>query len=265
MTMAHALVFDSGVGGLSVLQEMRGLPGFKSFTYAADNGFFPYGEKPDETLVKRVDEVTRKLVACFQPDVLVIACNTASTIALAQVRQHASIPVVGVVPSIKPAAELTKTGVIGLLATEATINRPYTDQLIEQFAPGRRVIRIGSQKLVRFAEAKLMGEPPDPALIRSILEPFRAEPLLDVVVLGCTHFPFLREECAIALGRKVTWLDSGVAVAKQAVRVLEARGFDMTRGHKAPSLSAVFTAQDAHAQALQPALSRMGFTSFSFR
>lgn len=139
----RVLVFDSGVGGLSVLAELRRQSGLRRFVYAADNGFFPYGEKDDAALTQRVDAVIRRLVQRFSPDILVVACNTASTVVLPHIRSHLQLPVVGVVPAIKPAATATKSKVIGLLATPATIHRGYTQQLVNQFAHDCRVIEWG--------------------------------------------------------------------------------------------------------------------------
>ncbi len=257
----RVLVFDSGVGGLSVLAELRRQSGLRRFIYAADNGFFPYGEKEDQALVARVDAVIRQLVLRYAPDILVMACNTASTIVLPHIRSHLQLPVVGVVPAIKPAAALSKTKVIGLLATPATINRSYTQQLIDQFANGCRVIRVGRRELVGIAEAKLRGEKVDIAVLREILKPYREEVAVDVIVLGCTHFPLLKEELAEALGRDVIWQDSAMAVAQQTVRILSADGWQLN-GSGVSELTAVFTADTEEMRALKPGLERMGFKHF---
>ncbi|TPW07174.1 MAG: glutamate racemase [Alphaproteobacteria bacterium] len=153
----RALVFDSGVGGLSVLDAIVNAGLAVDLDYVADNAWLPYGEKPDAALVARVPALIRALVDEWAPDAVVIACNTASTIALDAVRAAIAAPVVGVVPPIKPAAEATKTGVIGLLATPATVARPYTDELIAKFAADKTVIRFGSTALVDAAERVLAG------------------------------------------------------------------------------------------------------------
>jgi glutamate racemase len=162
-------------------------------------------------------------VDAVRPDVFVIACNTASTLALAEVRAALSIPVVGTVPAIKPAAKLTETGTIGLLATPGTIRRAYTAQLIEQFAAGRRVILHGSLELVKLAEAHARGEDVPPAAYAAAQAPlFNAEGAdqIDTVVLACTHFPLVRGQLIATAPRAVSYIDSGAAIARQTIRVL---------------------------------------------
>ena len=153
------LVFDSGMGGLTVAREVQALAPFIAVDYAADSGFFPYGEKSDAALRQRLPEVAKALCQVARPDVFVIACNTASTLALPEVRAALDIPVIGTVPAIKPAAQLTRTGTIGLLATPGTVRRAYTAELIEDFASGVRVILHGSIALVRMAEQVASGHP----------------------------------------------------------------------------------------------------------
>lgn len=221
--MTRVLVFDSGVGGLSVLDSLLVLPRDIAFDYIADNAWLPYGLKPDAALRERVPALLEHVVRQWGSDAVVVACNTASTIALAEVRARLSVPVIGVVPPIKPAAEQTQTGTIGLLATPATVRRPYTDDLIARFAGGQRVIRFGSTALVQAAERKLRGEPADAeAVAEAIAGLFGAEGgvKIDVVALACTHFPLLRAELAAAAPRDVTWLDSGAAIARRVVDVL---------------------------------------------
>src|SRR5690554_6959293 len=146
------LIFDSGVGGLSILKEIHQQLPQLNLNYLMDNAAFPYGTKSDEFLTKRVIEVCSKAVAELAPDILVVACNTASTLALPQLRAALKIPVVGVVPAIKTAANLSTTKVIGLIATPATVCRPYTDNLVAEFAPNCEVHRLGSTELVLWAE-----------------------------------------------------------------------------------------------------------------
>ncbi len=223
MTRKRALVFDSGVGGLSVLDAIIDAGAALDLDYAADNAWLPYGAKSDAALRDRVPKLIAELVREWAPDAVVIACNTASTIALDAVRAAVSVPVVGVVPPIKPAAALTRTGVIGVLATPATVARPYTDDLIARFAADKQVIRFGSTALVAAAEAKLAGRELDPAAIREAIEGLFAAPggdRLDVVALACTHFPLLVSELAAAAPRPVAWLDSGAAIAARLLSVL---------------------------------------------
>src|SRR5512145_272302 len=156
--MKRVLVFDSGVGGLSVLDAIAASEHALELDYVADNAWLPYGLKSDAELRARVPALLQRLVEQWRPEAVVVACNTASTIALDAVRAALTVPVVGVVPPIKPAAALTRTGVIGLLATPATVKRAYTDDLVAQFAADKKVVRHGSAALVQAAEQKLRGE-----------------------------------------------------------------------------------------------------------
>lgn len=217
------LVFDSGIGGLTVREELARLAPGLTIDYAADTGFFPYGDKPDAALAARVPAVARALVEAARPDVFVIACNTASTLALEATRAALSIPVVGTVPAIKPAAGLSKTGTIGLLATPGTLARPYTARLIADFAAHCRIISHGSVALVHLAERFAAGEAVDPAEIAAAQAPLFAAPgseAIDTVVLACTHFPLLREQLAAAAPEGIAYIDSGAAIARQTLRVL---------------------------------------------
>ncbi|MGE0743397.1 MAG: glutamate racemase [Hyphomonadaceae bacterium] len=223
--MSRVLVFDSGVGGLSVLDAIAASGHAFDLDYAADNAWLPYGLKSDAQLQARVPALLNQLATQWKPDAVVIACNTASTIALDATRAMLSMPVVGVVPPIKPAAALTKTGVIGLLATPATVRRTYTDDLIAQFAPDKKVIRFGSAALVGAAEDKLGGKGADSDAVEEAIAGLFASPGgsdIDVVALACTHFPLLRDELAAAAPRACVWLDSGEAIARRVAHVLSA-------------------------------------------
>lgn len=212
----RALVFDSGVGGLSVLDAIVDAGLAVDLDYAADNAWLPYGEKPDAALLARVPALIAALAGEWAPDAVVIACNTASTIALDAVRDAVSIPVVGVVPPIKPAAAATRTGVIGLLATPATVARPYVDDLIARFAADKIVVRFGSTALVGAAERALAGAAVDKSAVAEAIAGLFDAPHgdgVDVVALACTHFPLLAAELSAAAPRDVMWLDSGAAIA----------------------------------------------------
>lgn len=217
------LVFDSGMGGLTVAREIQALAPRLSVDYAADSGFFPYGDKSDEALRARLPMTARQLVDAANPDVFVIACNTASTLALDEVRAVLDIPVVGTVPAIKPAAQQTRTGTIGLLATPGTVRRAYTAQLIEDFASEVRVILHGSVALVRMAEEIASGAAVAMDAFREAQAPlFDADggQDIDTIVLACTHFPLIRGELAATVPHPVTYVDSGEAIARQTLRVL---------------------------------------------
>ena len=214
------LVFDSGVGGLSILQAIGGrLPQFE-YVYASDNAGFPYGTKSEVELVERTDKVLRALIRLENPDIVVIACNTASTVALPKIRSHFTKPVVGVVPAIKPAAAKSTSKVIGLLATPGTVNRAYTHQLISDFASHCEVISVGSSEMVELAEQKLRGHHIDRDKIAAIVRPFFDHPELDTIVLACTHFPLLQNELLEVASRKVDWIDSGEAIARRVASLL---------------------------------------------
>src|SRR5215213_6779462 len=152
------LFFDSGVGGLSVLEPTRALLPNAPFIYVADNAGYPYGSRTEKEIASRVPALLGRLVERFHPRLAVIACNTASTIALDHVRSALDLPVVGTVPAIKPAAEVSTSRVIGVLGTEATVRQPYVDDLAAKFASDCTIVRHGSPELVELAEAKLGGE-----------------------------------------------------------------------------------------------------------
>ena len=218
---APLLFFDSGVGGLSVLAPTRKLLPAAPIVYAADSAGFPYGTKSEAEIASRVPALLGRLVERFQPRLVVIACNTACTIALDHVRAALDIPVVGTVPAIKPAAEQTKTGVIGVLGTEATIRQPYVDDLAARFASHCTVLRYGSPELVALAEAKLAGDPVSVDDVRAAASPlFEQErgDALDTIVLACTHFPLLAEELEQAFPGK-RWVDGGAGIARRVAHL----------------------------------------------
>lgn len=211
------LIFDSGVGGLSVYQEIISLLPQLDCTYLFDNAAYPYGELAQEVLLNRVERLILSLVKrqCF--DLVVIACNTASTIVLPMLRGTLSIPVVGVVPAIKPAS-LVANKAIGLIATPATITRQYTHDLIRNFSSEKSVELLGSTRLVDIAEEKLRGKTPDNNELATILRPLIDK--IDVAVLGCTHFPLIKAEIQRVLGDDVILIDSGQAIARRVQQLL---------------------------------------------
>lgn len=256
--MKRVLVFDSGVGGLSVLDAIAASGVAVELDFLADSAWLPYGSKPDADVAARVPDLLKQVAAQWRPDLIVIACNTASTIALAPARAAIDVPIVGVVPPIKPAAAATKSGVIGLLATPATARRAYTGDLIAQFAADKVVIRVGSTDLVEAAEAKLRGEAVNRSQIQGAVdELFGAADgdKIDVVALSCTHFPLLATELAEAAPRDCVWLDSGAAIARRVREVLALEA-GPSRAHRAG-----FTDASA-ARELEPAFRARGFTSY---
>lgn len=255
------IVFDSGIGGLSVADKIRQqLPGL-SIDYVADNRIYPYGTQEERVLIDRVCTLMPALERRFSPRAIVVACNSASTVVLDALRQQTTTPVIGVVPAIKPAAERTQNGVIGLLATPGTINRQYTNRLIDQFAPACTVLRIGASPLVAVAENKLRGTPVDPTIMTEILRPFtQHEPCPDVIVLGCTHFPFLADEIRDALPPGTLLLDSGDAIARRTRQLLGDDAIAIAPAHH----RFLFTEETDYAHALTPALRDMGYPAPEF-
>lgn len=214
------LIFDSGVGGLSVVAAIRHRLPDVALCYACDNAMLPYGTKPDDWLVARILSVCQAAVDASQASALVVACNTASTLALEALRAHLAIPVIGTVPAIKPAAAASVSGHLALLATSATVHRPYTRRLIEDFAGHCQVMRLAADALVGQAERRLSGEALDDRVIADCLAPLWEDPALDTVVLGCTHFPLLTQALDAAAPRPITWVDSGDAIARRLAQVV---------------------------------------------
>jgi glutamate racemase len=219
----HILVFDSGVGGLSVVSEIRERLPHAYLSYAADDAFRPYGSKTEGQLRARLPGLLATLVNMLDPDAIVMACNTASTTALPAIRAAVNIPVIGVVPAIKPAAEKSLTRAIGVLGTPGTVRRKYVDDLIADFAPDCHVLLQGSTRLVAEAERKLAGHSVNMDVVREEIAPLFAGRVgadVDGVVLACTHFPLLREELRAAVRQSVNWIDSGEAIARRLEAVL---------------------------------------------
>ena len=254
---APVLFFDSGVGGLSVLGELRKVLPQAPVIYAADNGGLPYGPKSEAEVAARVCGLLGRMSERFRPRLICIACNTASTIALGMVRDVLNVPIVGTVPAIKPAAQITRSNVIGLLGTAATIRQGYVDRLEAEFAADKRLLRFAAGELVGAAETKLRGLPVDPAIYARAAAGLRDQPggaQIDTVVLACTHFPLLRDELAIAFGPGVQFADGAAGIARRIAHLTQ--GQDFVRS--LPDL-AVFTRQDDSLAGLAPALANYGF------
>lgn len=251
------LVFDSGVGGLSIAREIQQKLPNVPLIYASDNAFFPYGTKGEVELIARVDKVFHKLTERYPIDIIVVACNTASTLTLPHIRSHFSQPIVGVVPAIKPAAAQSESRVIGLLATPATVARPYTLNLIREYAADAEVISVGSSELVLLAEQKLRGEQIAPQQIQAMLQPFFDHPhgsKMDRLVLACTHFPLLRAELQAQFPEQVKLIDSGEAIARRVVSLLGETQFPESK----PEHLAVFTKALPAVAELKPQLVQFG-------
>ncbi|SET39554.1 glutamate racemase [Thorsellia anophelis] len=216
------LIFDSGVGGLSVYQEIEKLLPDLHFIYAFDNEGFPYGEKSEKYIKERVVKIVTAVEQQYPLSLAVIACNTASTVSLPPLREQFSFPIVGVVPAIKPAAKLTSNHIVGILATKATVQREYTHELIERFAADAKIVLLGTSELVEIAEDKLHGKPVELEALKRILQPWLLmKEAPDTVVLGCTHFPLLTDELLQVLPAGTRLVDSGVAIARRTAWLLE--------------------------------------------
>lgn len=251
------LLFDSGVGGLTVYDALRKILPQAPVIYAADLAGLPYGTKTEAQIAARVAGLLGRLAERYQPRLACIACNTASTIALGMVRDVLEVPVVGTVPAIKPAAALTKTGTIGLIGTEATIRQAYVDDLEARFGNGTRLLRIAAPGLVEAAEAKLRGRPVDPALITDVHARLVAVPggaKIDTLVLACTHFPLLSDELAAAFGAQVAQVDGAHGIARRIADLLHGQDFVATGPNRF-----IVTGPLAGAGELQPALTARGF------
>jgi glutamate racemase len=212
------LVFDSGVGGLGVAAQIRALEPQQPLIYLGDNGFFPYGEKPDAALLAHILDLIGRALDIFAPKALVVACNTASTIALPALRAAFPLPIIGCVPPIKPAAAASASKTIGVLATAATVRRPYLTGLIEQFAPGCTVLSLGTPALAELAERKFRGQAVEVADVIAPLFTQEGGADIDAIALGCTHYTFLLPEF-LRLRPDIAWCDPALPVARQTLKV----------------------------------------------
>lgn len=213
------LIMDSGIGSLSFLSSLNELLPEVPIVAFADQAFFPYGDKAESIIVERILDMADKLISACQPSTILIACNTASTIVLPALREKFDIPIVGIVPAIKPAALSTESKEIALLATEATISRLYIDDLIRTYGQGCSFIKIGSAKLATIAEEKILSGRVDKEAIRSELSTLYIEADVDCLILGCTHFTFLISEIREIIGPNIRILDPVLAVTRQVLRV----------------------------------------------
>lgn len=253
------LFFDSGVGGLSVLGPTAALLPQAPLVYVADSAGFPYGTKSEAEIAARVPALLGRLAERYDPRLIVIACNTASTIALQHVRAALDLPIVGTVPAIKPAAGISRTRTIGVLGTAATVRQPYVDDLAARFAGDCTVLRHGSAALVELAEAKLAGETIAPEVVANELDGLFRQPggeRIDVIVNACTHFPLLEPEMRAVAPPGTTFVDGGPGIARRVAYLTREQSWpaDLPPGR------AVFTTRDHRADALAPALARYGLS-----
>lgn len=255
------LVFDSGIGGLSVLAEIRRRVPQAGIHYVADDKAFPYGDWEEGPLGDHVVSLVGRLIARYRPDAVVIACNTASTLVLPALRAAHAIPFVGTVPAIKPAAERTKSGVIGVLATPGTMRRDYTRALIRDFAQACHVRLVGSYELAPLAEGAMRGEAIDDAAILAEIGPAFVDiagKRTDAVVLACTHYPFLIDRFRRIAPWPVAWIDPADAIARRVVSLL---GLDETPSMMRVPGSARLSSGKAWSPALVPLLENFGLAA----
>ena len=253
------LVFDSGLGGLTVFSEILKVRPDARYVYAADDAGFPYGRLAESVLAERVVAVMERLIMLHDPDIVVVACNTASTVVLPHLRERFSIPFIGTVPAIKPAAQMTQTGYVSVLATPATVARDYTRDLIETYAAGCKVNLVGSRCLAGFAEAELAGNPVSDAELLDELLPCFIEDAggrTDVVALSCTHYPLLLPRFQTLAPWPVTWIDPAPAIARRVTQLIG----QPVPGHEADENEAiaVFTGGAGIGMALRGALQEKG-------
>jgi glutamate racemase len=255
---APLLFFDSGIGGLSVLRAVQSALPNAPVVYAADYAGMPYGTKSEAEIASRVPALLGRLVERFRPRLVTIACNTACTIALPHVRAALDVPVVGTVPAIKPAAEGTRTGVIGLLGTAATIRQTYVDRLQNDHAAGMTLLRYGAPELVHAAEAKLRGDAVDPQIFTDAMRGLANHPdgdRLDVVALGCTHFPLVQGELE-AVMPNIRFVDGAAGIARRIMHLTQDQPWPDT-----PSEGIfVTTGPLGDVEPLKPALADFGLT-----
>lgn len=259
MTDARPLLFfDSGVGGLSVVAPTLARLRHAPIVYAADSAGFPYGTRTEAEIAARVPALLGRLVERYRPRLVVIACNTASTIALAHVRAALDVPVVGTVPAIRPAAAISVTRIIGVLGTEATVRQPYVDDLAARFAADCTVLRHGSAALVQMAEAALGGEAPSPDAIAAELAGLLGQPggdRIDVIVNACTHFPLLADALAAAAPPGVRFVDGGPGIARRVAHLTAGQDWPATP----PPHRLVFTRLGTRERRIAGQLATRGF------
>ena len=248
------LVFDSGLGGLTVLREIVGARPDAHYVYVADDAFFPYGHHGEEEIVARVVPLIGELIAAHSPDLVVIACNTASTLVMSHLRKHYTVPFVGTVPAIKPACASSKTKRVSVLGTKGTVKREYTHALIRDFAQGCEVTLVGSAELASLAEAALSGGEVSDAEISAELAPcFVGDGEVartDTVVLACTHYPLLMDRLVMLAPWPVDWIDPAPAIARRVSDLLRPAGGEADHA----GAEMIFTSKRPHtlSRALMP-------------
>ena len=247
------LVFDSGLGGLTVLREIVRARPDAHYTYVADDAFFPYGHHSEEQIIARVVPLIGGLISSHAPDLVVVECNTASTLVMSHLRGEYSVPFVGTVPAIKPACAASKTKRVSVLGTKGTVKREYTRRLIHDFAQGCEVTLVGSAELASLAEAALSGNEVSDNDIAAELAPCfvdDGEARTDTVVLACTHYPLLLDRLIKLAPWPVDWIDPAPAIARRVSDLLGAPGDESNKA----GAEMIFTSKRPHtlSRALMP-------------
>lgn len=248
------LVFDSGLGGLTVHREVAAARPDARYVYVADDAFFPYNGRSEAALVDRIVPLMGTLIETHHPDLVVIACNTASTLVLPHLRARFAVPFVGTVPAIKPACAASVSKRVSVFGTEATVSREYTHALIREFANGADVTLVGSARLAALVEAELNGTPAEDAAIAAEIAPCfidRDGRRTDTVVLACTHYPLLLARMTQLSPWPVSFIDPAPAIAR---RVLDLAG--PPTAHTSPPAQFMFTSGNPPSPALAAALAR---------
>ena len=239
------MVFDSGIGGLTVLREARVLMPDRRFVYVADDAAFPYGDWEEQALLAHMVELFGRLIKQWQPEIIIIACNTASTLAIERLREvYKDQTFVGTVPAIKPAAERTRSGLVSVLATPGTVRRQYTRDLISDWASKVSVHLVGSTRLAALAEKYMRGGLVDEAAVKAEIEPCFVEEdgkRTDIIVLACTHYPFLVNRMRKMAPWPVDWIDTSEAIARRAASLIEHTPTAADRGEVLEDDLAIFT------------------------
>ena len=250
------LVFDSGLGGLTVLREIVRARPDAHYVYVADDAFFPYGHHGEDQIIARVVPLIGELIAAHAPDLVVIACNTASTLVMSHLRERYKVPFVGTVPAIKPACASSKTKQVSVLGTKGTVQREYTRALIRDFSQGCDVTLVGSANLASLAEAALSGEAVSDSAISAELAPCfvgRGEndpARTDTIVLACTHYPLLMDRLVRLAPWPVDWIDPAPAIARRVSDLLGPPGGEADHA----GAEMIFTSKRPHklSRALMP-------------
>jgi len=258
------LVFDSGLGGLSVLGEIVKRQPAADVIYIADDAAFPYGAWDEIALVRHIVALMGVLIDDHLPDLVVIACNTASTLVLPPLRARYSVPFVGTVPAIKPAAKATQTGLVSVLATPGTVTRDYTRQLVDAHAARISVTLVGAGQLATLTEARVRGEAIDPSVVRAEISPCFVEQdgaRTDVIVLGCTHYPLILDLLVDAAPWPVDWIDGAAGIGRRVDALLASRdGPPPAPGSSGGPGRLYFTSGAVAASMLQQRLVSFGLT-----